>query len=327
MRRREFIKLLGGAAATWPLAAHAQQPAIPVIGYLDSRSPDAAENRLRGFRQGLKDAGYIEGENITIVYRWADDRVDRLPLLAAELVSRSVAAIVTAGVPTAFAAKAATTIIPIVSIVGNDLVQLGLVGSLSRPGGNLTGINVFTSELAAKRLEVLRDLLPQAKLVGVLVNQADAGATDAQVRDIDAAARVMGLQIQLHNADTLDEIDAAFEAMGRDRPDAVFAGTTAFLNGRRVQLAQLSTFYRLPAIYGLRDFVEAGGLISYGSDIIDSFRQAGRYVGRIVKGAKPAELPIVKADKFELVINTRTARMLGLTVPSSLLGRADEIID
>jgi putative tryptophan/tyrosine transport system substrate-binding protein len=327
MRRREFIKLLGGAAATWPLAAHAQQPAIPVIGYLDSRSPDAAENRLRGFRQGLKDAGYIEGENITIVYRWADDRIERLPLLAAELVSRSVAAIVTAGVPTAFAAKAATTTIPIVSIVGNDPVQLGLVGSLSRPGGNLTGINVFTSELAAKRLEVLRDLLPQAKRVGVLVNPADAGATDSQLKDIDAAARAMALQIKVHNADTRDEIDAAFEAMGRDRPDAVFAGTTAFLNGRRVQLAQLSTFYRLPAIYGLRDFVEAGGLISYGSDIIDSFRQAGRYVGRIVKGAKPAELPIVKADKFELVINTRTARMLGLTVPSSLLGRADEIID
>jgi putative ABC transport system substrate-binding protein len=287
----------------------------------------AAENRLRGFRQGLKEAGYIEGENIIIVYRWADDRTDQLPLLAADLVSRSVAAIITAGVPSSSAAKAATTTIPIVSIVGNDPVQLGLAASLSRPGGNLTGINVFTSELAAKRLEVLRDLLPQAKRVGVLVNPADAGATDAQLKDIDAAARAMALQIKVHNADTRDEIDAAFEAMGRDRPDAVFAGTTAFLNGRRVQLAQLSTFYRLPAIYGLRDFVEAGGLISYGSDIIDSFRQAGRYVGRIVKGAKPAELPIVKADKFELVINTRTARMLGLTVPSSLLGRADEIID
>jgi putative ABC transport system substrate-binding protein len=287
----------------------------------------AAENRLRGFRQGLKEAGYIEGENIIIVYRWADDRTDQLPLLAADLVSRSVAAIITAGVPSSSAAKAATTTIPIVSIVGNDPVQLGLAASLSRPGGNLTGINVFTSELAAKRLEVLRDLLPQAKRVGVLVNPADAGATDSQLKDIDAAARAMALQIKVHNADTRDEIDAAFEAMGRDRPDAVFVGTTAFLNGRRVQLAQLSTFYRLPAIYGLRDFVEAGGLISYGSDIIDSFRQAGRYVGRIVKGAKPAELPIVKADKFELVINTRTARMLGLTVPSSLLGRADEIID
>ena len=287
----------------------------------------AAENRLLGFRQGLKEAGYIEGENIIIVYRWADDRTDQLPLLAADLVSRSVAAIITAGVPSSSAAKAATTTIPIIFIVGTDPVQLGLAASLSRPGGNLTGINLFTSELVAKRLEVLRDLLPQAKRMGVLANPSDAGATDAQLRDIDAAARAMALQIKVHNADTRDEIDAAFEAMGRDRPDAVFAGTTAFLNGRRVQLAQLSTFYRLPAIYGLRDFVEAGGLISYGSDIIDSFRQAGRYVGRIVKGAKPAELPIVKADKFELVINTRTARMLGLTVPSSLLGRADEIID
>ncbi|MGA9440063.1 MAG: ABC transporter substrate-binding protein [Pseudolabrys sp.] len=269
MRRRDFIKLFGGAAATWPLAARAQQPAIPIIGYLDSRSPDAAENRLRGFHQGLKDAGYIEGENIAIVYRWADDRVDRLPLLAAELVSRSVAAIVTAGVPAASAAKAATTTIPIVFLVGNDPVQLGLVGSLSRPGGNLTGIDIFTSELAAKRLEVLRDLLPKATRMGVLVNPADAGATDSQLKEIDAAARAMGLQIKVHNADTRAEIDAAFEAMGRDRPDAVFVGTTVFLNGRRVQLTHLSTFYRLPTIYPLRDFVEVGGLISYGSDIID----------------------------------------------------------
>src|SRR5262245_16716846 len=199
MRRREFIKLLGGVAATWSLAARAQSPAIPVIGFLDSRSPEAVENRLRGFRQGLKEAGYIEGENITIVSRWADDRVDRLPLLAAELVSRSVAAIITAGVPSSFAAKTATTTIPIVFIVGTDPVQLGLAASLSRPGANLTGINLFTSELAAKRLEVLHDLLPQAKRMGVLVNPADAGATDAQLRDIDAAARAMALQIKVHN--------------------------------------------------------------------------------------------------------------------------------
>ncbi len=327
MRRREFITLLGGGAATWPLMASAQHAATPVIGYLDPRSPDAAENRLRGFHRGLKDAGYIEGENITIVYRWAEDRVDRLPLLAGELVSRSVAAIVAAGVPTTFAAKAATMTIPIVFLVGNDPVELGLVGSLSRPAGNLTGIDIFTSELAAKRLEVLRDLLPKATRMGVLVNPADAGASDSQLKEIEAAALAMGLQIKVHNADTRAEIDAAFEAMDRDRPDAVFVGTTVFLNGRRVQLAHLSTFYRLPAVYALRDFVEVGGLISYGSDIIDSFRQAGRYVGRVLKGAKPGDLPIVKADKFELVINTRTARLLGLTVPSSLLGRADEIID
>ena len=326
MRRREFITLLG-AAATWPLSARAQQAATPVIGYLDSRSPDAVENRLGGFRRGLKEAGYIESENVIIVHRWAEDQTDRLPLLAADLVSRSVAAIVTAGVPSSLAAKAATTTVPIIFIVGNDPVQIGLVASHSRPGGNLTGVNIFTSELVAKRLEVLRDLLPKAKRMGVLVNPADAGATDVQLKEIDAAARAMGLQVQVHNADTRDELDAAFEAMGRDRPDAVFVGSSAFLNGRRVQLSQLSTFYRLPAIYALRDFVEVGGLISYGSDIIDSFRQAGRYVGRVLKGAKPGELPIVKADKFELVINTRTARMLSLTVPSSLLGRADEIID
>jgi putative ABC transport system substrate-binding protein len=252
--------------------------------------------------------------------------MDRLSLLAADLVSRSVAAIITAGPPTSLAAKAATTTIPIIFIVGADPVQLGLAASLSRPGSNLTGINVFNSELVAKRLEVLRDLLPQAKRVGVLLNPADA-STDAQLKDIDAAARTMGLQIKVYNGDTRAEIDAAFEAMGRDRPDAVFVGTTVFLNGRRVQLAQLSTFYRLPATYALRDFVEVGGLISYGSDIIDSFRLAGRYVGRIIKGAKPAELPIIKADKFELVINTQTARMLGLTLPSTLLGRADELIE
>lgn len=326
MRRREVITLLSGAAA-WPLAARAQPSAIPVIGYLDSRSPEAVENRLRGFRQGLKDAGYTEGENVTILYRWADDRLERLPSLAAELVSRSVAAIITAGAPSALAAKAATTTIPIIFLVGNDPVQLGLATSLSRPGGNLTGIDIFTSQLVAKRLEVLRDLLPHATRIGVVVNPADAGATDAQLKEIDAAARAMGLEIKIHNADTRAEIDAAFEAMGRDRPDAVFAGTSVFLNGRRVQLAQLAAFYRLPAIYALRDFVEVGGLMSYGSDIIDSFRQAAHYVGRILKGAKPAELPIVKAAKFELVINAQTARMLGLTVPSPLLGRADEIID
>jgi putative ABC transport system substrate-binding protein len=326
MRRREFIAAVSGAAA-WPLAAPAQQPAIPIIGYLDSRSPEAVENRLRGFRQGLKDAGYIEGENVTILYRWADDRVERLPLLAAELVSRSVAAIITAGAPASLAAKAATTTIPIVFLIGNDPVQLGLAASLSRPGGNLTGIDIFTSQLGAKRLEVLRDLLPKAAQIGVLVNPADTSATDAQLKEIDAAARAMGLQIKVHNADTRAEIDAAFEAMGRDRPDAVFAGTSVFLNGRRVQLVHLSTFHRLPTIYPLRDFVEIGGLISYGADVIDSFRQAAHYVGRILKGAKPAELPIVKAAKFELVINAQTARMFSLTVPSSLLGRADEVIE
>ena len=326
MRRREFIKLLGGTATAWPLAAHAEQPAIPVIGFLDSRPPGAVENRLRGFHQGLKEAGYIEGENVTILYRWADDRLDRLPLLAAELVSRSVAAIFTSGIPSSLAAKAATKTIPIVFLVGADPVQLGLATSLSRPTGNLTGIDNFTNQVGAKRLEVLHDLLPKATRIGVLVSPVDAG-TEAQLTDIEAAGRAMGLQIKVYNADTSAEIDAAFEAMGPDRPDAVFAGTTVFLNGRRVQLVHLSTFHRLPTIYPLRDFVEIGGLISYGADVIDSFRQAAHYVGRILKGAKPAELPIVKAAKFELVINAQTARMFSLTVPSSLLGRADEVIE
>ena len=248
-------------------------------------------------------------------------------MLAAELVNRSVAAIVTGGVPSALAAKAATTTIPIIFVLGTDPVQLGLAASLSRPDRNLTGIDAVTAQIGAKRLEVLHDLLPKVTRIGVLVNPADAGTTEAQLTDIEAAARTMGLQIKVYNADTGAEIDAAFEAMGRDPPDAVFVGVSAFLNGRRVQLAHLATFYRLPAIYGVRDFVEVGGLISYGGDIIDAYRQAAHYVGRILKGTKPAELPIVKEDKFELVINAQTARMLGLTVPSSLLSRADEIID
>jgi len=224
------------------------------------------------------------------------------------------------------AAMAATKTIPIVFLVGADPVQLGWATSLSRPGGNLTGIDNFTNQVGAKRLEVLHDLLPKATRIGVLVSPVDAG-TEAQLTDIEAAGRAMGLQIKVYNADTSAEIDAAFEAMGPDRPDAVFAGTTVFLNGRRVQLAQLAAFYRLPTIYGLRDYVEVGGLISYGGDIIDSHRQAGGYVGRILKGTKPVELPIVRMDKLELVINAHTAKMLGLTVPSSLLSRADEIID
>ena len=211
--------------------------------------------------------------------------------------------------------------------MGGDPVQLGLVASLSRPGGNLTGIDALTAQIGANRLEVLHDLLPKVTRIGVVVNPADAGTTEAQLEDIEAAARAMGLQVKVYNADTGDEIDAAFEAMGRDPPDAIVVGSSAFLNGRRVQLTQLAAFYRLPTIYGLRDFVEVGGLISYGGDVIDSYRQAGRYVGRILKGTKPVELPIVRMDKLELVINAHTAKMLGLTVPSSLLSRADEIID
>jgi putative tryptophan/tyrosine transport system substrate-binding protein len=326
VRRREFITLFGGAAAAWPLAARAQQSATPVIGYLDSRSPEAVADRLRGLRQGLKETGYVEGENVAIAYRWAEDRSDRLPALATDLVRLPVAAIVAAGPPSTFAAKAATTTIPIVFLVGTDPVQLGLATSLSRPSGNMTGINVFNSELAAKRLELLRDLLPQAARIAVLVNPADV-ITKTQLKEVTAAAQAMGLQIQVHNADTSAEINAAFEAIGRERPDAVFVAVSVFLNGRRIQLAQLATFHRLPTIYGLREYADAGGLMSYGSDITAGYRQAGIYVGRILKGAKPAELPVVQSNKFELVINAQTARMLGLTIPASLLGRADEVID
>jgi ABC-type uncharacterized transport system substrate-binding protein len=253
--------------------------------------------------------------------------MDRLPQLAADLVHRQVAAIITAGPPSTFAAKAETTTIPIVFLVGADPVQLGLATSHSRPGGNVTGVNIFNSELGAKRLELLRDLLPKASRIASLVNPADVTLTETHLKDVNAAARAMGLQIQVYNADTSAEINAAFETMGRERPDAVLVATTPFLNGRRVQLAQLAAFHHLPAIYALRDYVEAGGLMSYGSDIIDGYRQAGIYVGRILKGAKPADLPIAQSDKFELVINVQTARMLGLTIPTSLLSRADWVID
>ncbi len=326
MRRRAFISLLGGAAA-WPVAARAQQQAMPAIGFLDSRLPDAITDRLRGFRQGLKDTGYVEGENVSIVYRFAENQDDRLPELASELVRQRVAVIVTSGPLAAFAAKAATATIPITFLVGDDPVRLGLVTSLARPGGNMTGINIFNSELAAKRLELLRELVPRAARLAVLLNPADVSLTETQLKEVSAAARTMGLQIEVLNANTSLEINAAFETMGRERPDAVFVAVTPFLNGRRVQLAQLAAFHRLPATYAVRDYAEAGGLMSYGSNIVDAYRQVGIYSGRILKGAKPADLPVVQAAKFELVINRQTARMLDLDVPDRLLAIADEVIE
>ena len=325
VRRREFITLLGGAV-TWPIVARAQQ-AMPAIGFLASQLPDAITDRLRGFRQGLKDTGYVEGENAAIVYRFAENQDDRLPTLAAELVSRPVAVIATAGAPPTFAATAATTTVPIVFLVGDDPARLGLVTSLSRPGGNITGVNILTSELAAKRLELLHELLPQATRVAVLVNPANAVATETPLKDIGAAARATGMQIQIHNANTSAEIDAAFETMSRERPDAVFVTASSFFNGRRLQLAQLAAFYRLPASYGLREYVEAGGLMSYGTNIVDGYRQVGIYTGRILNGAKPMDLPVVQSSKIELVINAQTARMLGLIVPDKLLVAADDLIE
>jgi len=326
MRRRDFIKAVAGSGVfLGPVLASAQQQGSPVIGFLDSRTPEVVASRLRGFRQGLKENGYVEGENVAIVYRWAEDQLDRLPVLATDLVHRPAAVIVASGPPSAFAAKAATTTIPILFVVGADPVELGLATSLSRPSGNMTGINVASSELASKRLELLHDLLPRATRIAVLVNPADARPTE--LKDVNAAARSMGLQIQVHNANTSAEIDAAFAAMGRERPDAVFVGVTPFFNGRRVQLTQLATFHHLPAIYAGREYAEVGGLMSYGSDIVDAFRQSGVYAGRILKGAKPGELPIVQGSKIELVINAQTARMLGLSIPAPLLNRADEVID
>jgi putative ABC transport system substrate-binding protein len=326
MRRRKFITLIIGGAAAWPLAARAQQ-AMPTIGFLASQLPDAVTDRLRGFRQGLKDTGYVESENVAIVYRFAENQDDRLPALAAELVSRHVAVIATAGLQPTLAAKAATTTIPIAFLVGDDPVRLGIVTSFSRPGGNMTGINIFTSELAEKRMELLRELVPRAARVAVLANSANVAATETQLKEVDAAARAMGLQMQIHNDNTSAEIDAAFETMSRERPDAVYVTTSSFLNGRRLQLAQLAAFHRLPAIYGLREYVEAGGLMSYGPNIVDGYRQVGIYTGRILKSTKPADLPVVQSSKFELVINAQTARMFGLTVPPTLIATADEVIE
>ena len=326
MRRREFILALSGAAVAWPLPARAQQPAMPVIGLLDSRSPDGMTDRLRAFREGLKDSGYVERENVAIEYRWAENQLDRLPELAAELVRRQVAVIAATSTNPAFAAKAATTTTPIVFVVGEDPVRLGLVASLARPGGNLTGINILSGELTAKRLNLLREMVPGAARIAVLVNPANV-MTENALRDVAAAARVMGLQIQVLNASTSREIDAAFATFVRERPDAVFVGLDVFFISRRAQLVNLASRHALPATYHLREFAEAGGLMSYGTNIVDTFRQAGVYAGRILKGAKPADLPVVQSTKFELVINAWTARMLGLAVPPTLLSTADKVIE
>jgi putative tryptophan/tyrosine transport system substrate-binding protein len=300
---------------------------MPVIGFLHPSSPSAEAYRLRAFRQGLKDAGFIEGENVAIEYRWADDQIDRLPALATELVQRRVAVIVTAAVPSVFAAKAATTTIPIVFLVAEDPVSLGLVASLARPGGNLTGINFLAVELAAKRLEILRELVPTAVRIAVLVNPANPTNTEALLRVVEPAARSMGLQIQVLYASNFREIDAAFAILASERPDALFVNTDTFFLDRRVQLALLAVLHRVPAIFQDRLNVEAGGLMSYGPSVGDAWRQVGVSTGRILKGAKPADVPVVQSSKFELVISASTARMLGLTVPDKLLVAADEVIE
>jgi len=323
MRRREFIAAIGGAAA-WPPAARAQQ--MPVIGFLNPASPDTVADRLRAFHRGLKEGGYVEGENVTILYRWAEGQNDRLPALADDLVRRHVNVIAAFGSVAAPAAKAAAGPAPIVFALADDPVGLGLVASLARPGGNLTGINFFSAELVAKRLEILRELVPAAKRVAVLVNPAYPD-TQTTLRDLEPAARSLGLQIRIANASTSQEISSAFADIARERPDALFLGSDPFFTSRRVQLANLASRYMIPMTAGTREIADAGGLISYGSNIPEAWRQVGIYVGRVLKGAKPADMPVMQESKFELVINHQTARLLGLTVPPSLLARADEVIE
>jgi len=299
-----------------------------VIGFLNSQSPDGLIDRLRGFRLGLKEAGYAEGENVAIEYRWAENKLDRLPALATDLVRRQVAVIVAGGgTSPAIAAKAATSTIPIVFAAPEDPVRLGLVASLGRPGGNATGVNFFTGELVAKQFGLLRELMPSAVSIAVLINPANAERASATVADVKAAAPAMGLQIKVFNASTSREIVTAFAAIARERPDALFVGPDPYFIVRRMQLANLAARHALPAAYFARDLAEAGGLMSYGTDISDAYRQVGIYAGRILKGAKPADLPVVQSSKFELVINLATAMILGLDVPPSLLARADEAIE
>ena len=326
MRRREFITLLGGSAAAFPTATRAQQPALPVIGLLSSGSADAFAHRVRAFHQGLKETGYVEGENVMTLYRWAEGQNDRLPAQADDLVRRQVAVIAAFGSIATLTVKKATATVPIVFALDEDPVRLGIVASLSRPGGNLTGANFFSNEVVAKRLELLRELVPTAKRVAVLVNPTYP-STEATLRDVPPAARPMGLQIDVFNASTSGEIDAAFASFMRDRPDALFVAGDSFFSLRRIQLVNLTSRHGIPSTFSSREFPDVGGLMSYGTNIADAWRQAGFYVGRILKGAKPAALPVVQASKFELVINAQTARMLGLTVPSTLLSTADEVIE
>jgi putative tryptophan/tyrosine transport system substrate-binding protein len=326
MRRREFIGLFGGAAA-WPLAARAQQPTMPIVGFVTGRSPEESARLGAAFRKGLNETGYVEGQNVMVEYHWLEGQYDRLPSLTADLVGRRVAVIATLVNAAALAAKAATTTTPIVFLVSEDPVSLGLVASLARPGGNMTGVNVLFAELVAKRLGLLHDLVPKAVRVAVLVNPASTANAEATLREIPEAARGLGLQTQVINASTSREIDAAFATVVRERADALFVAPDAFLISRRVQLATLAARHAIPATYPSREVVEVGGLMSYGTDIVDMYRQAGVYAGQILRGAKPADLPVLQSTKFEFVINLQTARALGLEVPPGLLTAADEVIE
>ena len=328
MRRRDFLKVIPGSVAVWPLTVRAQQAAMPVIGFLNSTSLEGMAGRLGEFRQGLKENGFVEGENIAIEYRWVENQIDRLPALATELVQRRVAVIVApGGAALPLSVKAATTAIPCVFLVNEDPVKLGLVASLARPDGNLTGVNLVNAELVAKRLELLRQLVPAAKRIVVLINPRNAAIANTTVKEIIAAARPLGLQIQPVEAATSSEIDAAFANFQRDHPDALFISADPYFNARRIQIVQHAAHGSIPATFSNREIVEVGGLMSYGASIPDAYHMLGVYTGRILKGAKPSDLPVAQASKFELVINHQTAKMLGLTVPPSLLSIADEVIE
>ena len=324
MTRRKFITLLGGTAAAWPVAGRAQQAAIPVIGYLNFGSPESDASRLTGLRRGLSESGYVEGRNFVIEYRWAGNQAERLPALAADLVQLRVAVIVSPGSLPALVAKAATTSIPIVFGVGNDPVQLGLVASLNRPGGNLTGINAFAAELGAKGLALLHELMPSTATIGFLENPNNP---IFETRDVLAAAPVLGLKVQILKAGTDREIDAAFVSLVQARTGALLVGGDVFFNNRIEQIVALAARHAIPTMYHYREFVVAGGLISYGSSLMDAYRQVGRYTGRILKGEKPADLPVIQATKLELIINLKTAKALGLQIPDRLLALADEVIE
>ena len=327
MKRRDFITLLGGAAA-WPLGARAQQPALPVVGFISGSSREMAAERPAAFRKGLAEAGFVEGENVTVEYHWLDGRYEQLPALVADLVRRRVAVIATPGsLAGALAAKAATNTIPIVFGVAEDPVKLGLVPSLSRPGGNATGTNFFFTELTVKRLALLHELLPGAVRVAVLINPAGTSTAESTLRDLPEAAGALGLQIQVLNASTREEIEAAFGGLTRSPVDALFIMNDAFFESRRVQLVILATRLGIPTVFADRTGVEAGLLMSYGPDIIDTYRQVAFYAGRILKGERPADLPVIQSSRFELVINLQTARALGIKVPLALLDTADEVIE
>jgi putative ABC transport system substrate-binding protein len=325
VKRRAFITLLGGAAAAWPLAARAQQPVLPVVGFIRDGSADANARFAAAFRKGLNETGYVEGQNVTVEYHWLGLQRDLLPALLADLVRRQVAVIATPGNVPSIAAKAATATVPIVFGVGDDPVRLGLVASLARPGGNATGINLFVTEVTAKRLWLLHDLVPKAVRIAVLVNPTNDAETT--LREVQEAARIIGLQIQVLNARTIGEIDAAFATLAHDRPDALFVAGDAFFLDRRVQFATLTARERIPATYSVRELTAAGGLMSYGPDLADIFHHIGVYTGSILKGAKPADLPVVQSTKLEFVINLQTARALGIEVPPGVLSITDEVIE